>query len=62
MTPTEPPLTWIQRLGWWTVPLACLVAAMWQPASQAETSQGLITADELVQDAEGLVPPIDDGA
>lgn len=32
----EQDLTLIQRLGWWTVPLACVVAAAWQPDAQAE--------------------------
>lgn len=32
----EENLTLIQRLGWWAVPLACMLAAAWQPNADAE--------------------------
>lgn len=32
----EENLTLIQRLGWWAVPLACVLAAAWQPNAEAE--------------------------
>lgn len=36
MQKPEQNLTPIQRLGWWAVPLACVLAAAWQPNAEAE--------------------------